>query len=96
MHFVRAVGQAQGAGFGVGRGEESVLAYAGGAVNLNSAIEHVAQHGRSNGLDHRDLLAGNLVAVLIHAACGHQREQAGLINFTAGFGDVFRGAAVLV
>src|SRR5690606_6804997 len=67
-----------------------------GAMDLNRAIDHVAQHGRGHGLDHGDLLTGNLVAVLVHAACSVQGQHAGLVDFAARANDHFLHAAQLV
>src|SRR5690606_11833656 len=53
-------------------------------------------HGRGHGLDHGDLLTGNLVAVPVHAACGVQGQQTGLVDLAARARDHFRHAAQLV
>ncbi len=65
VHLVGSVEQPHRPVPAVEPGQREVVADAGRAVHLDRAVDDVARHLRSHRLDHRDLVAGFLVAVLV-------------------------------
>jgi len=89
VDFVRAVGQAQGAGAGVGAGQEAVFADAERAVDLDGAVDHLERHVRCGDLDHADRRAGTLGAEAVERVRGVQGEQPRLFDFQPRVRDRF-------
>ncbi|VXB60568.1 hypothetical protein PSEUDO8BK_30768 [Pseudomonas sp. 8BK] len=93
MHFVRAVGQAQGALHGIPVGQREVVGHPGAAVDLDRAVDHLQRHVRCNHLDLGDLAGGDLVAHGVHHISRIQGQQTGHIDLHARVGDVIDIAA---
>ncbi len=95
VHLVRAVGEAQGAGGGVGLGEAEVVAHTGAAVHLHGPVDHLQRHGGRGDLDHGDFLARLFVADLVHLPGGVQHQEARLVDHDARLGDALAGHALV-
>ena len=94
MHFVGAVGDAQGAGAGVGVAEEAVVAQTGTAVDLDGPVDDLTGHARYHDLDHGHPVASAAGALLVEGLRGGQRQQPGLLDLAAAEGDGLLGHAV--
>ena len=88
MDFVRAVGEAEGAGVGPPSGEGEIGAYSGGTVGLDGAVEDAEGEIGGDDLDRGNNGAGTFVANGVHHVSRLQCKQAGLFDFDAGLGDV--------
>ena len=76
-------------------GQRKFLADAAAAMSLNRFVDNLTGHPRGDHFDHGDLLAGGLVADLVHHVGGMQGQQARLIDGDSRFGDfVAQGALV--
>src|SRR5262249_34977817 len=95
MDLVRAVGQAQRALVGVHAGQLEDLADAARAMQLQAAVDHLRADVGHRHLDHGDLLAGLLVAVLVHRPGGLEHQQARHVDLHAHVGDMGLGDAHL-
>ena len=95
MHFVRAIGKAQCACLGVGKGEREVVTHAAAAVRLHGPVDHVAGHGGCHHLDHGDFGACDLVSGGVHQPRGLEREQAGHVDLAARLGNALLRHALL-
>jgi hypothetical protein len=87
VHLVGAVGQAQAAGAGVGRGEREVIAHAATTVQLDGQVDDVAGHLGHGRLDLGDLGLGALDADGVELPGGVQHVQPRLVDGDAGPGE---------
>lgn len=83
VHFVWAVADANGARVGEDFGQRGVLTQAGTTVGLHGAIDYFLAHARHRYLDHRDGVAGSLVALAIEAIGRPPGQQPCLLNRAA-------------
>src|SRR5690606_31703964 len=90
VHFVRTVGQAQGALTGIPVRQREVVGNAGTAVDLNGAVDDAQRHVRSHHLDLGDFAGGDLVADGVHHVGSVQGQQASLVDLDARTGDVLQ------
>src|SRR5579863_9020222 len=70
VHFVRAVGETDGARVRVGTRELEVLAQSSGPVRLDRPVGHLAGRVGGSNLDHGDVGARRLVAHGVHEPGG--------------------------
>ena len=87
MDLVGAVGKAEGAGAGVGAGEEGVLGDTHPTVCLDGAVDDPTRHRRGDDLDRGDLGPSSLVPDGVHHPCRLEGQQARLLDLAAGLRD---------
>src|SRR3954470_16102494 len=95
VHFVRAIGEAQRAGRGVGAREAELLRDAAAAVHLHRPVDHLAGHGGREHLDHGDFLACILVADGVHLPRRVQDHEARRVDHDARLGNALARHALL-
>src|SRR4051812_37132155 len=95
MHLIRPVADADKAGIDVSAREKRVLGDAGGAVDLDGAIDDTRGHAGDYDLGGGDQIARSLVAVAVHLVSGLQREQPRLRNLAEGMRNVLTHRALL-
>src|SRR3954454_5102828 len=75
MHLIRSVADADEAGVDVSTRQERVLRDAGGAVDLDGAVDDAGGHAGHHDLGDGNQVARDLVALAVHPVGGLQRQS---------------------